>query len=264
MAIETPSEAHPPSHPPPRGDARALRRDAGREFAAMALAVGAAGVAIAALAGLGGAYPAKAIVFYLLTATLAWRGLAAHAPHRRFGAGNRLTLARLANVALLAALIGETPADARVLAWGVVIVATLGAVLDAADGPLARAAGLASDFGARFDMETDALLTLVLCLLLLQFDKVGAWVLASGLMRYAYVFAALRWPWLAAPLPPSRRRQAVCAVQIASLIVCLGPVVPPAAAAVLAALALGALTLSFAIDVLWLSRRRHPCLEPTR
>ncbi|MEF7616568.1 CDP-alcohol phosphatidyltransferase family protein [Aquincola sp. MAHUQ-54] len=244
--------------------AHTLRRDAGREFAAMALVAGAAAMAVAALAGLGGDYPAKAVTLYAMAAALAWRGLGAHAPHARFGAGNRLTLARLANVVLLAALVGEAPADPRQLAWGIVVAATLGAVLDAADGPLARAAGLASEFGARFDMETDALLTLVLCALLVQFDKVGAWVLASGLMRYAFVLAALRWPWLAAPLPPSRRRQAVCVVQITCLIVCLGPIVPRPGATALAAFALAALALSFAVDVRWLSRHRHPPQEVSR
>ena len=39
---------------------------------------------------------------------------------------------------------------------------------------------MASAFGARFDMETDALLLLVLAALAWQFDKAGAWVLASG------------------------------------------------------------------------------------
>ena len=46
-------------------------------------------------------------------------------------------------------------------------------------------------------METDALLVLVLCLLVLHFDKAGAWILAAGLMRYAFVLATKLWPWLA-------------------------------------------------------------------
>ena len=75
-------------------------------------------------------------------------------------------------------------------------------------------------------------------------------------MRYAFVAAARVWPWLAAPLAPSRRRQTVCVVQITTLIVCLGPIVPPALAAALAAASLAALTLSFAVDLRYLARTR--------
>jgi phosphatidylglycerophosphate synthase len=85
-------------------------------------------------------------------------------------------------------------------------------------------------------------------------------VLAAGLLRYVFVSAAWAWRWLAAPLPPSRRRQAMCVVQIASLLVCLIPVVPPAMAAALAAASLALLSLSFAIDVhtLALARPARP------
>ena len=83
--------------------------------------------------------------------------------------------------------------------------------LDAVDGWLARRLGLASRFGARFDLEIDALLLLILALLVWQADRVGAWVLVIGLLRYAFVAAGLaRGPGCATPLPPSRRRQTVC------------------------------------------------------
>lgn len=244
------------SSTPETAAALALRGSAVRELAGMALMLAAAGTAVAAAVGFGPGYVAKALVFYALAGAAMLRGLAAHAPHRRFGPGNRLTLGRLANVALLAAVLGEQPADPRTVAWGIVVVATVGAVLDAADGPLARAAGLASEFGSRFDMETDTLLMLVLCLLIVQFGKVGPWVLAAGLMRYAFVLAMRRWPWLGAPLPPSWRRKAVCVAQITCLIVCLGPIVPPPLASLFAAGSIAALTYSFAVDVLWLARRR--------
>ena len=39
-------------------------------------------------------------------------------------------------------------------------------------------------------METDAAFTLVLCALVLQAGQAGPWVLAAGLMRYAFVAAA--------------------------------------------------------------------------
>jgi hypothetical protein len=56
-------------------------------------------------------------------------------------------------------------------------------------------------------------------------------------------------------LQPSKRRQTVCVVQITTLILCLGPIIPPALATSLAALSLALLTASFAIDVRTLSRR---------
>jgi len=164
-------------------------------------------------------------------------------------------------MALMAALVGEAfprpPLDgAPMAAWALVLIATLTAVLDAADGALARRSGLASAFGARFDMETDAAFTLVLCALVLQAGQAGAWVLAAGLMRYAFVAAARVWPWLGAPLPPSRRRQTVCVVQITALIACLGPIVPPVLASALALSSLALLAISFGIDVQHLARQR--------
>jgi phosphatidylglycerophosphate synthase len=106
-------------------------------------------------------------------------------------------------------------------------------------------------------MEVDAAYTLVLCALVWQAGQAGPWVLAAGLMRYAFVGAALLFPWLAGPLAPSRRRQAICAVQITILIVCLVPVVPPSHASVLAAASLLLLGVSFAVDVRALSRSRR-------
>src|SRR5690606_2321149 len=127
-------------------------------------------------------------------------------PHPRWGTANRITLARLAGMALLAALLGESlPEPPARTGWWLFGFAGGVALLDAVDGAFARREGLASRFGARFDMETDAAFTLVLSALVLQAGQAGPWVLASGLMRYAFVAAAALWPWLAAPLPPSRR-----------------------------------------------------------
>jgi phosphatidylglycerophosphate synthase len=142
-----------------------------------------------------------------------------------------------------------------------VVLATVTALLDAVDGTLARRSGLSSAFGARFDMETDAAFTLLLCALVWQAGQAGPWVLAAGLMRYAFVGAARLMPWLAAPLMPSRRRQTVCVVQITSLIICLGPIVPPELAAALAALSLALLSLSFAIDIRALAHARQALPE---
>jgi len=238
-----------------------LGRDAARElFIAGALVV-LCGLAMGRLAGFGSYYAVKAALVYAVGAVLVWRGLAAGHPHPRFGPANRVTLGRFAIAALLAAVIGEPMLRPEPIAWTIVVVATVAAVLDAVDGGLARRSGLGSDFGARFDMETDAWLTLVLCGLILHFDKAGAWVLAAGLMRYAFVAAARAWPWLGGELAPSLRRKAVCVAQITTLIVCLGPIIPRWASSALAAAGLAALAWSFAVDVRALAHARWSHLE---
>jgi phosphatidylglycerophosphate synthase len=137
-----------------------------------------------------------------------------------------------------------------------VVIASVAAALDGVDGWMARRTKTASAFGARFDMETDALLILVLSALVWKSGKTGAWVLASGLMRYAFVAAAAIWPWLHEPLEPSRRRQIICVAQVVALIAALLPSLGPAGASALAAVGLAALAWSFLVDILWLWRLR--------
>ncbi|MBA4267430.1 MAG: CDP-alcohol phosphatidyltransferase [Comamonadaceae bacterium] len=245
----------------------ALQRDALNHLLVAAVGVVMASGILVELSSLGLGHTIKVTVIFGAGAWLIWRALAvrpgcngAH-PYPRFGPANRVTLIRLGMVALIAALIGEAlpaaPLDsAPSAAWALVIVATLTALLDAVDGHLARRSGLASAFGARFDMETDAFFVLVLCALVVQAGQAGAWVLASGLMRYAFVGAARVWPWLSGPLQPSKRRQTVCVVQITTLIVCLGPIISPPVATTLAAVSLAMLAASFAIDVRALARHR--------
>jgi phosphatidylglycerophosphate synthase len=244
----------------------ALQRSAARDLVVTAVALALVGTAASVTGGLGADYPLKGLLFYVLGAWLVWRALGRGThPHPRFGPANRVTLVRLALVALLAALVGEAvpqpPLASMPAAWLIVVAATLTALLDAADGPLARRSGQSSEFGARFDMETDAAFTLVLCVLVLQAGQAGPWVLAAGLMRYAFVVAARGLPWLAGALPPSRRRQTMCVVQITTLIVCLGPIVPPSVAAALAAVSVALLAVSFAIDIRTLARARRSIQE---
>ncbi len=181
--------------------------------------------------------------------------LPTHHPHAHFGAANLVTLLRAALAALLLGFVGADTQPS--LAWSAVGIATIAAILDAVDGPLARRQGLNSAFGARFDMETDAALVMILSILVWQFDKAGPWVLASGLMRYSFVVAGWPMPWLRGTLPLSTRRQAICVAQVIILIVSLAPVVPLNASAALAAIGLVALAGSFAIDVGWLARNRR-------
>ena len=193
-----------------------------------------------------------ALALYAVIAASVRRGLAGHHPHRQFGTANQVTLVRAAVVCALAgALVGTAEPG-----WILWLLAGLAALLDGVDGWLARRAQLASRFGARFDMEIDALLILVLALLAWRSGRAGPWILAAGAMRYAFVAAASVWPWLAAPLPASTRRKAVCAIQVVSLLLCLLPIMPVRLATGSAALGLLALSASFARDIGWLWRQR--------
>jgi phosphatidylglycerophosphate synthase len=176
-----------------------------------------------------------------------------HHPFARFGPANQVTTLRALGVAMIVALVGELRLP--VLAATAVVASVVVMMLDGVDGWLARRHRIASDFGARFDLEVDALLILALSVLAWRFDKAGVWVIASGALRYAFVAAGLRWRWLEAPLPPSFRRKTVCVVQLAALTLVLLPTVTPPFSTAIAASALAALTGSFLVDTLWLWRR---------
>ncbi|GLZ04580.1 hypothetical protein Acsp03_20460 [Actinomadura sp. NBRC 104412] len=134
-------------------------------------------------------------------------------------------------------------------------VAAVALVLDAVDGQVARRTGTASAFGARFDMEADAYLILVLSVYLSGI--LGPWVLAIGLMRYAFVAASWALPWLRGELPPSRARKVVAAAQGIVLVVATSGTVPRPVAVAAVAGALAALAWSFGRDIgrLWRNAR---------
>ncbi|MEV2277039.1 CDP-alcohol phosphatidyltransferase family protein [Nocardiopsis sp. NPDC049922] len=146
--------------------------------------------------------------------------------------------------------------------WALVALAAVALALDLVDGAVARGNGTESGFGAAFDMETDALLILVLSAYVAL--ALGPWVLVIGLMRYAFGAAAWAAPWLRGPLPPSRARKVVAAVQGVVLVIAAAGVLPVAAATVLVASALAALVWSFGRDVLglWIAARPCPVRAP--
>lgn len=197
-----------------------------------------------------GAAPAAAVTAFLILAAVLSVAAARAGAVRSFGAANAVTALRLGAVALL---IGALADPAAVLSgWWAAALAGLAWLLDGVDGAIARRRGEESRFGALFDQETDALLILAAALLLALSGKVGLWILAAGLLRYVLLGAGILWPALAAPLPKRKRRSVICAVMVAALVVCLVPLVEPAQASIIAAAALAALTLSFAIDLIWL------------
>ena len=119
-----------------------------------------------------------------------------------------------------------------------VAIAIVALVLDAVDGQVARRTGTSSGLGARFDMEVDAFLILVLSVYVAR--SMGAWVLAIGAMRYAFVVASWALRWMRGPLPPRYWRKVVAATQGVVLVVVAADVLP--APLTVAALAVGART----------------------
>ncbi len=169
----------------------------------------------------------------------------------RLGPANRVTLARTVLIGGVAALAAESlgrsvPLPAVVGLTGVALL------LDGVDGQVARRTGSVSALGARFDMEVDAFLILVLAVLMVR--PVGPWVLAIGALRYGFIAAGRVLPWLTAPLPPRFSRKVVAAAQGVTLAVAVSGVLPPVLTVACLQAALAALCWSFGRDVYWLFR----------
>jgi phosphatidylglycerophosphate synthase len=246
------ADVHPQLSPFPAQARLPWRRGPVARLALAALAGSALAAGVAA--ALGGARPetvALALAGHAAGAAMAMGLMRRGFPHATLGLCNLATLARMAlAAALLAPLVAPAPP------WAVFAVAAVALALDGADGWLARREGRASDFGARFDMEVDSALALILALNAWAAGTAGAAVLLLGLPRYVFVGAALVLPWLDRPLPERFSRKAVCVLQIATLIALqLPPVAASLADPVVAAVAL-ALVWSFGRDVLWLWRAR--------
>jgi phosphatidylglycerophosphate synthase len=198
---------------------------------------------------------AASLVAYGLLACMVVRTSPAAFHHKGPGLANRVTFLRAALVMPVAAMV-LFPAHLDVGAtYWLLVLAAIALALDGLDGAVARRTGRVTTFGARFDMELDALLILVLALLVWQTGQTGIWVLLIGLLRYIYVAAGWHWSWLQGELPPSRRRQTVCVLQSLALLVALAPVVAPGLASAVAFGALILLSYSFIVDVLWLYRQ---------
>lgn len=170
----------------------------------------------------------------------------------RFGLANVLTLTRLVATCILAAFaveLGRGGAANNFVMWILFALAAAALIVDGLDGFAARRLGLASAFGARFDMEVDALLILVLSAVAFAVGKAGLWVIAGGLLRYIYVLAAMMLPALARPLAPAWRRKAIAVIQGATLTALLAPVIQPPVSTLTALIALVLLIYSFGLDI---------------
>ncbi|MEA2118049.1 CDP-alcohol phosphatidyltransferase family protein [Halovibrio sp. HP20-50] len=170
-------------------------------------------------------------------------------PQGALGWANRVTLVRAVLVALVAGGLAAGAFEPVIWQW--LLIAVLALLLDGVDGWVARRTQSHSAFGARFDMELDALLIMLLCVGLLL-ESMGPWVLLIGGMRYLFVIAGCWFTWLKAPLPLSLRRKIVCVWQVSALLLALTPLTSHVLTGLLAISALLSLVMSFGADVKWL------------
>ena len=219
------------------------------------LAIGAVG--LGSLDLIGPVSQSAAAVTYAVGAVL----VAKYWHSRSFGAANGVTLTRLIGTSWIAALVVATavvePGSElrRAVIVVMIVVGSVCLVLDNVDGRLARGRGEVSDFGARFDMETDAAMLLFLCVAVPLVGVAGWWVLAIGLMRYVYVAVSWIVPALRIPIPPSYARKAVAAIQGVALLLALAlslvDGIPGWIPGAVVALALASLCWSFGSCVIW-------------
>ena len=234
---------------------RPLLIDAGWQLALLGGVLATVALALMPLTGLGWHGVSATLVAYAGIAALVLAGLHQHAPHDRFGPANRMTLTRAAYTALLVGILAEGLPIGAAGRWVLVTSGAAALMLDGVDGWGARRSGFVSRFGARFDMESDALFVLALSALVYRTGQAGAWVLTVGAMRYIFVAAGRLWAPLAAPLPPSQRRKGVCVGVIVVMLAALAPPVTPMMGRWLCLGGLLLLAYSFAVDCLQLTLR---------
>jgi phosphatidylglycerophosphate synthase len=199
--------------------------------------------------------------YAFVTAALLKRGMS-RSGVGAFGPADWVTLARailVGCVAVVTVASFHRPAPVNLL----VSIAAVALLLDAVDGKVARRTATESGFGARFDMEVDSFLVLVLSVFVAR--SMGAWVLVFGVMRYAFVAAGWAVPWMRGQLPPRYWRKVVAAIQGVVLVFAAADVLPTPLMVFALVAALALLIESFGRDIVWLwhnnvvgPRRRFP------
>ena len=182
-------------------------------------------------------------------------GAARRAGSTTLGPADLVTLVRAALVGGVAALVADRFDTGAVPVATLVVIAAVALALDGVDGQVARRTGTVSALGARFDMEVDAFLVLVLSIHVAV--VVTPWALVVGGMRYAFVAASWVLPWLRGALPTRFSAKVVAAAAGIVLVVAAAGVLPTVLAIALVIALLAAVTWSFGQSVAWLWRARR-------
>jgi phosphatidylglycerophosphate synthase len=170
------------------------------------------------------------------------------ASDRRRIAPNAVTALRLLIVATMAMLFHGAPGAQ----WMLAVVGIF--ALDWVDGWLARRAAATTAFGAHFDMETDALVVLVVELELMTRGRLGPWILTTGVLRYLYVVAMVLFPPRGGEAPRSTLGRNAFGTLVTGLGLALA--LPTPLGTVGAAVGTAAVALSFAHTFYWSYLRR--------
>lgn len=199
----------------------------------MALALGYGLLATTLRSGVAGRWLALSLPVSVFELGVCWRIL----PTNRqsdgrvrpvFGVANGLTLLRGLFCALAAGfLLVSRPSGW--LGWLPAGLCALCGLLDYADGAVARRFDRESAFGARLDIEFDAVLTLVTAALCVRYGLPLAY-LGVGLARYAFVGGIRLRRWLDKPvhdLPESRVRRYLYVAQLCFSVGVLTPLFGP-------------------------------------
>ena len=192
---------------------------------------------------------ASGVILDVTVARALWRD-----PAARLGPADWVTLTRATFAVGVAALTADS-LERHTSTKTLVALAAVAIALDFVDGRIARRTHTESDLGATFDGEVDAFLILVLSVAVAP--SVGAWVLAIGLARYAFLAAGWTFAWMRAPLPRRDWRKTVTAAQGVALTLAAAEILPLEANRAVLAVALALLAESFGRDVWWLWRRRR-------
>ena len=173
------------------------------------------------------------------------------------GPANCITLARATAVAAVAALVADSFLTPSAVVVGAIVALCVPALaLDAVDGAVARRTRTVTTVGARFDMEVDAFLILVLSLFVAR--SVGPWVLVIGAARYSFVLAGTALPWLRRSLPRRYWRKVVAAAAGVVLTFAAADIGPSGVRNALLLVVVVLLAESFGRDAVWLWATRQP------
>jgi phosphatidylglycerophosphate synthase len=207
---------------------------------------------LSATVGLGPAGALAGLAYGVAVVTLLSRALQ-RSGASVLGPADLVTLLRSVLVGGVAALVADSVLRS-VPVGTLTALAVVALVLDGVDGRVARHTRTVSAVGARFDMEVDSVLVLVLSASVAR--SLGAWVLAIGSVRYVRLFTGWVLPWLRRPVPARYWCKVVATVQGVVLTVSAADVLPRAVAVLALVVVAALLAESFGREVWWLWRGR--------
>lgn len=143
----------------------------------------------------------------------------------QFTAASMLTAIRGSAVVVLGGfLVAARPSGSS--AWIPALLFGTAALLDAADGQIARRTNTVTPFGSRVDVEVDALALLVGVVVAIQYGAVPAIFMLVGVARYAFL-GGIVWRRLTSKptreLPPSQVRRVLGATMLCVVFLALAP-----------------------------------------